>query len=86
MTQYCTPCLGVRSFGIPGQLKGMEEAKRRFGNPAVSWETLFAGAISAAKDGIITEAAKEAINITCTSEISGLKKQQFVGEPYSNTR
>lgn len=78
---------GVRSFGIPGQLKGMEEAKRRFGNPAVSWETLFAGAISAAENGDITAAAKVAIRITCTSETSGLEKPQFVGKSmYNNTR
>ena len=53
-----------------------------FGNPAVSWETLFTGAKSVAENGDITEAAKFAIGITCST----LSRDDYAGSTYDNMR
>ena len=43
---------GALSAAVPGEIKGYWEAKQRFGNPDVSWESLIQPAIDMARNGI----------------------------------
>ena len=37
---------------MPGQVRGYFEAKQRFGNPDISWESLVQPAIDMARNGV----------------------------------
>ncbi len=38
--------------GVPGEFVGYWEAKQRYGNPDVSWESLFQPAIDMCRNGV----------------------------------
>ena len=40
------------SIAVPGQILGMYEAKQKYGNPAVSWASLFEPMIKMCENGI----------------------------------
>ena len=44
--------LGPKSVAVPGELLGYVEAKRRFGNPEISWLDVIGPTIDICKTGI----------------------------------
>ena len=44
--------LGGLAIAVPGQIKGLWEAKLRYGNPQVSWESLIQPSINLCFEGI----------------------------------
>ena len=44
--------LGGLAIGTPGQIKGLWEAKQKFGNPQISWESLIQPSIEMCYTGI----------------------------------
>ena len=48
----CICCLGARSAGVPGELRGYWEAKQLYGNKDVSWESLIEPSIHMCLNGI----------------------------------
>ena len=43
--------MGPRSAAVPGEVKGYWEAKRRFGNPDISWKQLIQPSIDLCNNG-----------------------------------
>ena len=62
---------GAQSAGVPGELLGMWEAKQKFGNPRVTWASLFQPSIDMARNGI---------EIGYTMEKAMHFKEQFIRE------
>ena len=48
----CICCSGVKSAGVPGELRGYWEAKKLYGNKDVSWESLIEPSIHMCLHGI----------------------------------
>ena len=44
--------VGGLAIAVPGQIKGLWEAKQRYGNPQVSWESLIQPSIDLCLEGI----------------------------------
>lgn len=43
---------GSKAIGVPGELKGLELAWRRYGSGVISWSRLFRDSITAAREGL----------------------------------
>ncbi len=52
MCIYELNILGPKSVAVPGELLGYVEAKRRFGNPEISWLDVIGPTIDICKNGI----------------------------------
>ncbi len=56
-------CKGPKAAAIPGEILGYYEAKTRFGNPDVTWESLLQPTIDMCRDGVeVGYALADALN------------------------
>ncbi len=54
---------GPLSTAVPGEVVGYHEAKTKFGNPAVSWESLIQPTIDLCERGLpVTESLSKALD------------------------
>ena len=44
--------LGALAIAVPAQIKGLWEAKRKYGNPDITWESLIRPSINLCLEGI----------------------------------